>query len=127
MAPHRWRNRCDGAVRGWKTAGAEAHQHLELPELRGIEISPNEIRIGRDALIHNYGRTMLSPRNFRCWRARPAGPEESRTRIVERWEATSQCIARCRFIAALLVYEAELILVSRRGERRVPYLDFHTG
>ncbi|HWY03677.1 MAG TPA: FAD binding domain-containing protein, partial [Candidatus Acidoferrum sp.] len=30
-------------------------------------------------------------------------------------------------LPALLVYEAELILVSGRGERRVPYLDFHTG
>jgi len=28
---------------------------------------------------------------------------------------------------ALLVYDAELVLVSRRGERRVPYRDFHTG
>jgi putative cofactor-binding repeat protein len=25
-----------------------------------------------------------------------------------------------------MVYEADLILVSRRGERRVPYVDFHT-
>ena len=30
-------------------------------------------------------------------------------------------------LPALLVYEAELILVSARGERRVPYLDFHVG
>src|SRR5437764_13250120 len=30
-------------------------------------------------------------------------------------------------LPALLVYDAELILVSGRGERRVPYLDFHTG
>ena len=30
-------------------------------------------------------------------------------------------------LPALLVYEAELILVSVRGERRVPYLTFHTG
>lgn len=30
-------------------------------------------------------------------------------------------------LPALLVYEAELLLVSARGERRVPYLDFHTG
>jgi OHCU decarboxylase len=28
---------------------------------------------------------------------------------------------------ALLVYEADLILVSVRGERRVPYVNFHTG
>ena len=30
-------------------------------------------------------------------------------------------------LPVLLVYEAELILVSARGERRVPYTDFHTG
>jgi OHCU decarboxylase len=30
-------------------------------------------------------------------------------------------------LPALLVYEAELILVSVRGERRVPYASFHTG
>jgi CO/xanthine dehydrogenase FAD-binding subunit len=28
---------------------------------------------------------------------------------------------------ALLVYDAELSLLSRRGERRIPYRDFHTG
>lgn len=28
---------------------------------------------------------------------------------------------------ALLVYDAELVLLSRRGERRLPYCDFHTG
>jgi CO/xanthine dehydrogenase FAD-binding subunit len=30
-------------------------------------------------------------------------------------------------LPALLVYEAELILISARGERRVPYTQFHTG
>jgi OHCU decarboxylase len=30
-------------------------------------------------------------------------------------------------LPALLVYEAELLLVSSRGERRVPYTTFHTG
>ena len=30
-------------------------------------------------------------------------------------------------LPALLVYEAELILISARGERRVPYVQFHTG
>jgi OHCU decarboxylase len=30
-------------------------------------------------------------------------------------------------LPALLAYEAELILVSVRGERRVPYVDFHTS
>jgi CO/xanthine dehydrogenase FAD-binding subunit len=30
-------------------------------------------------------------------------------------------------LPALLVYEAELLLISARGTRRVPYADFHTG
>jgi CO/xanthine dehydrogenase FAD-binding subunit len=30
-------------------------------------------------------------------------------------------------LPALLVYEAELLLVSARGERRIPYTEFHTG
>jgi CO/xanthine dehydrogenase FAD-binding subunit len=29
-------------------------------------------------------------------------------------------------LPALLAYEAELILVSVRGERRIPYIGFHT-
>ncbi len=63
-----------------------------LPELRGIEISPEEIRIGG-----TLGGNIVN--------ASPAADS----------------------LPALLVYEAELILASRRGERRVPYLDFHTG
>jgi CO/xanthine dehydrogenase FAD-binding subunit len=30
-------------------------------------------------------------------------------------------------LPALLVYEAELLLLSARGQRRIPYVDFHTG
>ncbi len=30
-------------------------------------------------------------------------------------------------LPALLVYEAELLLISTRGLRRMPYVDFHTG
>src|ERR1700689_489045 len=30
-------------------------------------------------------------------------------------------------LPALLVFEAELLLVSPRGERRLPYVEFHTG
>jgi CO/xanthine dehydrogenase FAD-binding subunit len=30
-------------------------------------------------------------------------------------------------LPALMVYNAELLLISARGERRIPYVDFHTG
>jgi CO/xanthine dehydrogenase FAD-binding subunit len=30
-------------------------------------------------------------------------------------------------LPALLVYEAELLLLTARGERRIPYVEFHTG
>jgi CO/xanthine dehydrogenase FAD-binding subunit len=30
-------------------------------------------------------------------------------------------------LPALMVYEAELLLVSARGSRRIPYVDFHSG
>ena len=30
-------------------------------------------------------------------------------------------------LPALMVYDAELLLVSARGQRRIPYVDFHTG
>jgi CO/xanthine dehydrogenase FAD-binding subunit len=30
-------------------------------------------------------------------------------------------------LPALMVYEAELLLISARGERRIPYVEFHTG
>jgi CO/xanthine dehydrogenase FAD-binding subunit len=30
-------------------------------------------------------------------------------------------------LPALMVYDAELLLISARGERRIPYVDFHTG
>jgi len=37
---------------GWQASGAEAGEYLELPELRGIETSPEELRIG--AGMHLY-------------------------------------------------------------------------
>src|SRR4029077_5346404 len=30
VAPHRWRNRCDGAIRGRKALGAEVGEYLEF-------------------------------------------------------------------------------------------------
>ena len=66
--------------------------------------------------------------NFRCWPGLPAwtGGIANQNRgtlggnIVNASPAADS-------LPALLAYEAELILVSVRGERRVPYREFHTG
>jgi OHCU decarboxylase len=99
-----------------------------LPELRGIELLPGEIRIGAGCtytdLIQNadvnHGFPLLASA------ARWTGGVANQNRgtlggnIVNGSPAADS-------LPALLVYEAELILVSVRGERRVPYEHFHTG
>lgn len=99
-----------------------------LPELRGIEISPEEIRIGAGCTYTELREHEIIPREFPLLAsaARWTGGIANQNRgtlggnIVNASPAADS-------LPALLVYEAELVLVSGRGERRVPYLDFHTG
>ena len=98
-----------------------------LPELRAIEISPEEIRIGAGCsyteLREHNGIAQEFP--LLASAARWTGGIANQNRgtlggnIVNASPAADS-------LPALMVYEAELILVSRRGERRVPYVDFHT-
>ena len=99
-----------------------------LPELRGIEISPEEIRIGAGCTYTELREHEIIAREFPLLAsaARWTGGIANQNRgtlggnIVNASPAADS-------LPALLVYEAELILVSGRGERRVPYLGFHTG
>src|SRR6202795_1991120 len=99
-----------------------------LPELRHIEIFPGEIRIGAGCtytdLIENafVNREFLLLTSAARWTGGVANQNRGTLggNIVNASPAADS-------LPALLVYEAELILVSGRGERRVPYLDFHTG
>jgi len=99
-----------------------------LPELRRIEISPDEIRIGAGCTYTDLREHEIIAREFPLLAsaARWTGGIANQNRgtlggnIVNASPAADS-------LPALLVYEAELILVSGRGERRVPYLDFHTG
>ena len=99
-----------------------------LPELRQIDILPDEIRLGA-------GCTYTDLRNHEVVRrelpllasaAQWTGGIANQNRgtiggnIVNASPAADS-------LPALLVYDAELILVSARGERRLPYLGFHTG
>ena len=99
-----------------------------LPELRGIEVFADEIRIGAGCTYTALREHDVVGREFPLL-ARAAqwtGGNANQNRgtiggnIVNASPAADS-------LPALLVYEAELILVSVRGERRVPYATFHTG
>jgi len=99
-----------------------------LPELRRIDIVQNEIQIGagctytdlREHEVINREFSMLS--SSASWTGGIANQNRGTLggNIVNASPAADS-------LPALLVYEAELLLVSARGERRVPYANFHVG
>jgi OHCU decarboxylase len=99
-----------------------------LPELRRIEVSAHEIRIGAACTYAALRSHEIVAIEFPLLRsaARWTGGVANQNRgtiggnIVNASPAADS-------LPALLAYDAELILVSIRGERRVPYAGFHTG
>ena len=97
-----------------------------LPELRRIEASGDEIRIGAGCTYTDLRGHEVVRREFPLLTAaaRWTGGIANQNRgtiggnIVNASPAADS-------LPALLVYEAELVLISARGERRVPYADFH--
>jgi OHCU decarboxylase len=97
-----------------------------LPELRRIEDSADEIQIGagstytdlREHEVVNREFTLLS--SAASWTGGIATQNRGTLggNIVNASPAADS-------LPALLVYEAELVLVSARGERRWPYANFH--
>lgn len=100
----------------------------DLPELRRVEVSDNEVRIGAGCTYTDLRQNEILQREFPLLTtaARWTGGIANQNRgtlggnIVNASPAADS-------LPSLLVYEAELILVSARGERRMRYLDFHTG
>ena len=99
-----------------------------LPELRRIDVTPEEIRIGAGCTYTDIRRHEIIGREFPLLTAasRWTGGVANQNRgtiggnIVNASPAADS-------LPPLLVYEPELILVSVRGNRRLPYVDFHTG
>jgi CO/xanthine dehydrogenase FAD-binding subunit len=99
-----------------------------LPELRRIEVPPDEIRIGAGCTYTDLRDHELVQREFSllaraaAWTGGIANQNRGTLggNIVNASPAADS-------LPALLAYEAELVLVSVRGERRVPYKNFHTG
>ena len=98
-----------------------------LPELRHIEVLAGEVRIGAGCTYTDLREHETVAREFplvvraASWTGGIANQNRGTLggNVVNASPAADS-------LPALLAYEAELILVSVRGERRVPYLDFHT-
>lgn len=98
-----------------------------LPELRRIDNLADEIQIGagctytdlRESEVINHEFALLS--TAAGWTGGIANQNRGTLggNIVNGSPAADS-------LPALLVYEAELLLVSKKGERRVPYASFHT-
>jgi CO/xanthine dehydrogenase FAD-binding subunit len=99
-----------------------------LPDLRRIEISPQELRIGAgctytDLRAHEtIGREFPLLASAAGWVGGIANQNRGTLggNIVNASPAADS-------LPSLLAYDAELFLVSVRGERRVAYRKFHTG
>lgn len=99
-----------------------------LPELRRIDVSDDDVGIGAACTYADLREHEVVQREFplltkaASWTGGPANQNRGTLggNIVNASPAADS-------LPALLAYEAELILVSARGERSVPYLEFHTG
>jgi OHCU decarboxylase len=99
-----------------------------LVELRRFEILQNEIRIGAACTYTDIREHEIIAREFpmlvraAAWTGGIANQNRGTLggNIVNASPAADS-------LPALLAYDAELILVSVRGERRLPYAGFHTG
>jgi len=99
-----------------------------LPELRRIEVLADEIQIGAGCTYSDIRRDGCVQRECpmlakaASWTGGIANQNRGTLggNIVNASPAADS-------LPALLAYDASLILVSVRGERRVPYRTFHTG
>jgi len=99
-----------------------------IPELRRIEMFAEEIQIGAGCTYTEIRKHDSVQREFPML-AKAAGwtggiANQNRGTLGGNIVNASPAADS---LPALLVYDAELILVSIRGERRVPYSTFHTG
>lgn len=99
-----------------------------LPELRRIETFPGELQIGAGCTYTDLRTHDIVSREFpllssaASWTGGIANQNRGTIggNIVNASPAADS-------LPTLLVYETELILVSARGERRVPYSNFHVS
>ena len=97
-----------------------------LPELRHIAVLPAEIQVGAGCTYTDLRAHEIVAKEFpllssaAAWTGAIANQNRGTLggNIINASPAADS-------LPALLVYEAQLMLISARGERRVPYVDFH--
>jgi CO/xanthine dehydrogenase FAD-binding subunit len=99
-----------------------------IPELRQIEVSPDSLRVGAACTYTALRDHDIISREFPllATAASWTGGIANQNRGTLGGNIANASPA-ADSLPALLVYEAELTLISVRGERRVPYRSFHTG
>jgi CO/xanthine dehydrogenase FAD-binding subunit len=112
--------------------GALTHQKFlsirHLPELRGIEVTTAQVALGALTTYTDIQRHETVAREFPLLVA--AARETGGIAIQNRGTLGGNIVNASPAAdtpPALLVYDAELELVSAGGTRRVAYRDFHTG
>src|SRR5712664_1763524 len=99
-----------------------------IPELRQIEASPDSVRIGAACTYTELRNHEIVSREFPllATAASWTGGIANQNRGTLGGNIANASPA-ADTLPALLVYDAELTLISVRGERRVAYRTFHTG
>ncbi len=99
-----------------------------IPELRQIEASPDSVRIGAACTYTALRNHEIVSREFPllATAASWTGGIANQNRGTLGGNIANASPA-ADSLPALLVYDAELTLISVRGERRVAYRTFHTG
>src|SRR5579863_9342251 len=99
-----------------------------LPELRRIDVSDSEISIGAVCTYTDLRDHKIVEREFPllAGAARWTGGIANQNRGTLGGNIANASPA-ADSLPALLIYDVELTLVSLRGQRRVPYREFHTG
>jgi CO/xanthine dehydrogenase FAD-binding subunit len=99
-----------------------------IPELRQIEVFPDSVRIGAACTYTALRRHEIVSREFPLLAAAAAwtGGIANQNRGTLGGNIANASPA-ADSLPALLVYDAELTLISARGERRIAYRNFHTG
>src|SRR5437764_14733876 len=99
-----------------------------LPELRGIEVSPDHVTLGA---LTTYTEVQRHPAIHREFPLLAQAASETGGIATQNRGTLGGNIVNGSPAAdsppALLVYDAELELISARGSRWVPYAGFHTG